>query len=347
MPTSDRKIRANRENGQKSPGPTDTSKSRLSARKHGLAAKGLTAVDDAAAYRTIVCDLKREKNPVGILEIELVEAAAFDIVGWRRARLLEAEYITAVLNPPVHEKNVLRDLDSQFNGALLDPGIPAAIGAGNVQQLVAVFQRYESSFANRLFRTLHEFERLQRMRLGERLPAPTAVDVSIRAEAGPPGSVPVGSEPAKVLPRDGEALPRSVTADNTHANTGAKDSPPAEVEQPTVFPHDGEDFEVAVDGAEGENLLADSPPAELEPERVLPADGKDLEAAAIVDVADGETRVADSPPGELEQQRVLPADGEDFEATATVEVADGESPAADSAPVAWKPRAPSGPIWNR
>ena len=344
MATSDKKIRANRENGGKSPGPTDTSKSRFSARKHGLASKGLTAIDDGAAYRTIVRELKREKNPIGILETELVEAAAFDMVGWRRARLLEGQQITSLLHPPQHEKNLLKELDFNLQGALLDPGIPAAIVPGNVEQLLNVFQRYQSCFANRLFRTLHELERLQRMRQGERLPAPAAVDFSIRAEIGP-----VGSEAAKVDPRDGESLPRSVPADNTHANAGAKDTHPAESEQERVLPADGKDFAAAasVAVADGETRGADSAPAELEPERVLPADGKDLEAAASVDVADGETRVADSPPGELEQQRVLPADGEDFEATATVDVVDGEPPVADSAPVAWKPRAPSGPIWNR
>jgi hypothetical protein len=98
-----------------------------------------------------------------------------------------------------------------------------------------------------------------------------------RAEIGPPGSGPVGSEPAKVVPRDGEARPTSVTADNTHANTGAKESSPAE----------------------------------------------------------------------LEPDRVLPANAEDFAAAATVDGADGKIPVADSTKVAWKPKAPSGPIWSR
>src|ERR1035437_3195606 len=277
MATSVKKIRANRENAQKSPGPIDTTSTRFNATKHALLALGITELDNAEGYRTIVRDLMREKNPTGILETKLVEAAALDIVRWARARRLEAEYITAALNPPRYEKDFLSDFDSKLQGAVLDPGIPAAIGAGNVQQLVNIFQRYESLFANRLFRTLHELERLQRIRQGERLPAPAAVDVSVRAETGALGSVAVGSEHAKVLPRDGESLPRSVIADIIHANTGVKDS-------------------------------------------------------AL---------------GELEQQRVPPADGEDFEAAATVDVVDGETLVSDSAPVAWKPRAPSGPIWNR
>src|ERR1019366_10064533 len=72
-------------------------------------------------------------------------------------------------------------LDFNLQGALLDPGIPAAIVPGNVEQLLNVFQRYESTFAYRLFRTLHELERLQRMRQGERLPAPIMVDVDVHA----------------------------------------------------------------------------------------------------------------------------------------------------------------------
>ena len=39
---------------------------------------------------------------------------------------------------------------------MLDAGLPAALGAISAQQLVAVYQRYETSFSNRLFRTLHE-----------------------------------------------------------------------------------------------------------------------------------------------------------------------------------------------
>lgn len=313
MPTSDRKIKANRENAKKSPGPIDTSSTRFNATKHALLALGITELDDAEGYRVIARELITEKNPIGILETKLVEAAALDIVRWTRARRLEAEFITFALNPPLHEKNCLRDLDFQINGALLDPGIPAALGAGHVQQLVAVFQRYETLFANRLFRTLHEFERLQRMRLGERLPAPTAVDVSIRAEAGLPGAVTLGPESAEVLPRDGEALPRSVTADDTHANTGAKDSHPEDTEQ----------------------------------HRVLPDQGKDFEVAAVVDAAEGDTLLAVPPPVELEQQRVLPDDGKDFAAALTVDGADGKIPVADSAKVAWKPKAPPGPIWSR
>jgi len=182
MSTSSKKDIANRTNGQKSHGPTNTTSTRFNATKHGLLAAGITELDDAEGYQTILRDLIREKDPVGATETYLVKAAALDMVRWMRARRLEADYITSELNPPLHAPDPMGDLDLVFQGQVLDPGIPAAISSDSGQQLVNIFQRYETNIANRLFKTLHELERLQRMRRGERLPAPTAVDVSIHTD---------------------------------------------------------------------------------------------------------------------------------------------------------------------
>lgn len=269
MTTSDKKINANRINGKKSHGPIDTRSSRFNAMKHGLLALGITDLDDAEGYQAILLDLIQGKKPVGILEKKLVEAAALDIVRWARARRLEAEYITAMLNPPHYEKNLLDDFDSKLQGAMLDPGIPASLGARNVQHLVVFFQRYESSFANRLFRTLHELERLQRMRQGERLPAPTAVDVSVRLKTETPESVPVEAQQEKeVLSRDGESLPTPDTTDIIHA----KDIIHANAE------------------------AAESTLAEAEQERILPAGGEDSSGLSSVDRGNDETGVVEAAP---------------------------------------------------
>jgi hypothetical protein len=194
MSTSSKKIAASRINGQKSHGPTNTTSTRFNATKHGLLAEGITELDDADGYQTILRDLIREKKPLGELEMFLVKAAALEMVRWPRARRLEAECITAELNPPTYETG-LRDI--LLDGAMVDPGLPAAVRPEAVQQLVT-FQRYESTFANRLFRVLHELERLQRMRQGEQLPAPLTVDVNIHPAAQivdvvPPGVGTVGS----------------------------------------------------------------------------------------------------------------------------------------------------------
>ena len=84
---------------------------------------------------------------------------------------------------------------------MLDAGLPAALGAISAQQLVAVYQRYETSFSNRLFRTLHELERIQRIREGEILMAPAAVDVNVNMHAGLTEPTPI-MEKLTELPSD-------------------------------------------------------------------------------------------------------------------------------------------------
>jgi hypothetical protein len=185
MSTSAKKIAANRINGQKSHGPKNTMSTRFNATKHGLLTQGITELDDAEGYKAILGALIRERNPVGALEMFLVESAALDMVRWPRARRLEAECITGELHPPTYSPG----FSALSLGApeLLDPGLPAPISSKGLGDLITL-QRYESTFANRLFRTLHELERLQRMRQGERLPAPAIVDVNVHSEIGTTGT---------------------------------------------------------------------------------------------------------------------------------------------------------------
>jgi hypothetical protein len=188
MPTSDKQIAANRLNALKSRGPTNTTSTRFNASKHGLLAIGITELDDAEGYRTTRRDLIKEINPIGTMEMYLVESAAVEMVRLRRARRLEGEYITGVLNPPIY--SLYRETSTP-----MDPGLPAPMKLESVQPLVSVFQRYEATILQRLFRIMHELERLQRMRQGERLPAPAALDVSVHHEIGMEvGAIPLPQE---------------------------------------------------------------------------------------------------------------------------------------------------------
>ena len=170
----------------------------------------------------------REKAPVGPVEIFLVKAAALHMVRWTRASCLEALFIS-ILNPPKHAKDPLGDLDLDFRGAIVDPGIPAAIGAGGMEFLVGPYQRYISCSANGFFKVIHELERLQRARQGERLPAPVAVDVTVHADAGRLDSTAAALPQLKVPPSDGERLPAPAAVDVTvDADAGRLDSTPTQ-----------------------------------------------------------------------------------------------------------------------
>ncbi len=176
MSSSYKQIAANRLNAQKSHGPTNTTPTRTNATKHGLLAVGITELDDAEGYRNTLSALVKELNPVGTIEMFLVESAAVDMIRLRRARRLEGEHITGALNPPVYKYYT--------PPADIDPGLPAAMTVECVQPLVTLYGRYEGTILQRLLRILHELERQQRMRQGEQLPAPAALDVSVHHDTG-------------------------------------------------------------------------------------------------------------------------------------------------------------------
>lgn len=178
MLTSDKKRKANQVNSQKSKGPKNTTSTRYNAVKHGLLAKGVTSLDDVRVYKRLLSGLRDQLRPVGLVEEFLVEAAAIEMTRVRRARLLEAEYVTSVLNPPVTEPAEM-DMSALEEPKVLDPGLPAAIDSESALCLVNTFQRYESVLVQRVHKTLHELERIQRMRRGESVPAPAAVDVDL------------------------------------------------------------------------------------------------------------------------------------------------------------------------
>jgi len=197
-----KQIASNRKNSTKSTGPCNTMSTRFNAQKHGLLAFGVTELDDAEGYQRILADLMREKNPVGVIETHRVKCMALDIVRLTRAQRLETEYITAQLNPATFERDSENNLQPLLKLALpkmLDPGIPAHLRFDIVQHLVTIFQRYEGFFANDLSRNERELERSQRMRLGERLPAPAAIKVPVRAGTETIESVGAG-------PLDGSAM---------------------------------------------------------------------------------------------------------------------------------------------
>jgi hypothetical protein len=173
-----KKTDANRGNAQRSTGPKDTTSTRLNATTHGLLAQGLTELDDPDFHQLLVQRLTTTYQPIGDLECFLVERLAFHVTRLKRAGRLEAEYIAGEIHPPVLGPS----LDEILGPEIIDSGVPAALGALSAVNLVAGFQRYETAIENKLYRAINQLERLQRMRRGEYVPAPQALDVSVHSE---------------------------------------------------------------------------------------------------------------------------------------------------------------------
>jgi hypothetical protein len=113
------------------------------------------------------------------VETFIVQRIAFHMIRLQRVARLEAEYITSEIHPPV--KQSLADL---LEPSVVEPGLPAAVGARGAINLVAGFQRYETAIENKLYRELNYLERSQRSRKGEFVPAPESIDVSIHSQPG-------------------------------------------------------------------------------------------------------------------------------------------------------------------
>jgi hypothetical protein len=173
---------ANRRNSEKSTGPKNTTSTRFNATKHGLLAHGITELDSAEEYRNTL----RRLNQTYVAELEtfLLERMALNMIRLRRSRRLEAEYITDILNPPIYDETQDPLRMQSFKVPVIDPGLPAPVSSEDFEPLVNTFQRYETALENKLFRAMHELERLRRMTKGEQLPAPATIDVTVHADSG-------------------------------------------------------------------------------------------------------------------------------------------------------------------
>lgn len=80
-------------------------------------------------------------------------------------------------------------------------------------------------------------------------------------------SVAAAPKQAKVVAIEGESLPKPVTLDGLHAETGFEDSSPAKSEPERVLSAEGENFAApsAVDVAAGKTGIVDSAPTPWRP----------------------------------------------------------------------------------
>ncbi|MGA3211048.1 MAG: hypothetical protein ABSD20_07045 [Terriglobales bacterium] len=186
MKVTDAKVEANRRNAQKSTGPKNTERTKMNAAKFELMVQGITELDEFFGFPATLARLRREFKPVGEIEELLVWRLAIISLRLRRGATLEAEFITSELGrPKIQRAMQQREVEQATgeDGERIDWGWQPRMEVAEVGHLTDTFQRYETAVENKLFRTLHELERLQRMRQGELLPAPAAVEVNVHEGA--------------------------------------------------------------------------------------------------------------------------------------------------------------------
>jgi hypothetical protein len=176
-----KQLSANRRNALKSTGPRTPEGKALVALnpiKHGLLSKEvLLANEDETALVELGKRLRHQLAPLGELELLLVDRIIASM--WRLRRILQIE------------KDMVNKKVSEKASSLLSWNRKKKEGAPPVNLFEALeykfgyfqsFQRYETHIERRLYKALHELQRLQAARSGEQVPAPVVVDVDISGQ---------------------------------------------------------------------------------------------------------------------------------------------------------------------
>jgi hypothetical protein len=150
-PLSDKKLAANKLNAKKSPGPSDTSKTRFNALKHGLRATGFCMLDSSPECKELLQELIEELKPVTLSDTAFVESIAGELIRMQRSNQLEADDIDDSLKYP--------DPPALYEGIVRPRLAPA-----DAERLVRIHQRYRTTAFNSYRRMLQEYERRQRIR---------------------------------------------------------------------------------------------------------------------------------------------------------------------------------------
>lgn len=176
---TDAQQQANEQNAQLGGVKTEEGKavSKYNAQKHAILRQTITEYEQEF-YEQVLDNLFEEKKPEGVIEELLVEIIATGYVKLYRAAKAEGEFFKATFNP-------LKKIGSKYEvSSLPDPdakwvGYAPKLSPDSVERITNIYTRYQITIENRLYRALHELERLQRMRKGERITAPLTVDVDV------------------------------------------------------------------------------------------------------------------------------------------------------------------------
>ncbi|HUD03114.1 MAG TPA: hypothetical protein VMR46_03860 [Candidatus Paceibacterota bacterium] len=189
--TSQAQIDANRENGKKGGVKTEGGKeiSKYNALKHGIL-KEVVSDYEQDFYTSISEYLEEQFQPIGALERILVDRIGVYYLKLYRAAKAENEYMRSTLNPRrVHIEDPFANFGMTGKAIVDNEGYTPIVGLEAVAKLSDTYLRYETTIENRLYKALHELQRLQSARNGERVPPPVAIDVSISG-GGENGFVP-------------------------------------------------------------------------------------------------------------------------------------------------------------
>lgn len=163
---TEKQIKANRENAKKGGVKTPKGKTivRYNALKHGLLSKEMVLKGESETeLLELSKNLRRDLKPKSPIELILVERIIANT--WRLKRALKAE-----------KEMIEHDMEYEK-----DFGSALSYDFANYDSY-GKFTRYETCLERGIYRALHELQRIQSARKGEKLLVPIAVDVDVSTD---------------------------------------------------------------------------------------------------------------------------------------------------------------------
>ncbi len=158
--------------------PEGKSVSKFNAITHGILRNSITEYEQEF-YSKISEDLEAEYQPQGVTEQILIERIVICYLKLFRLQKAETEFMKSKLNPHI-VSNPNDELVKSLLGkeVIINEGYTPRLSVENIEQLANIYSRYETTIENRLFRAIHELERAQKVRRGENILQPVAIDIN-------------------------------------------------------------------------------------------------------------------------------------------------------------------------
>ncbi len=180
---SEKQLKANQENGKKGGVKTDEGKetSKYNALKHGILKETVSEYEQSFS-KDVMERLNSQFQPVGVLEKILVDRIAVYYVRLFRGAKAENEYMQSVLNPRQVTVNELISPIVFTETIVENEGYTPIVTHEMVDRLSTTFLRYEIALENRMYKAIHELQRMQAVRNGDNVPPPLALDVDMTGD---------------------------------------------------------------------------------------------------------------------------------------------------------------------
>ena len=214
--SSERRIAANRRNARKSTGPKTPEGKRAvrsNALKDGLYARQvLLPGEDEDDFKALRRDFFDQHQPLGRAESALVDRLV--VCTWRlhRTVTLEADIFSSTLNDKA-------DYLDEYHPDC-DLGEHLAVVYGMTSETLDKVYRQEARLDRSFYKALHELQRLQAARQGQRVPLPQVIEIHSDPDTPPPGPHVASSDSHRPA-----AAPAS-TAPKASASAASPASPP-------------------------------------------------------------------------------------------------------------------------